>query len=123
MYIIQHIHWLAILAAAVAYFSLGANWYSKVLFAKKWLALTKIDASDPNASKGMVGIRSIKYDYYGYLHRACCGRDSSSAVRICAWRKIGCFNRYLLCISLQSAIVTLTRKNRLTCILLMVATH
>ena len=82
MYIIQHIHWLAVLAAAVAYFSLGAIWYSKVLFAKKWLALTKIDASDPNAIKGMAGIRSIFHNYYGYLHTACCGGDSSSAVRV-----------------------------------------
>ena len=82
MYIIQHIQWLAVLAAAVAYFALGAIWYSKVLFAKKWLALTKIDASDPNASKGMVGIRSIFHHYYGYLHTACCGGDSSSAVRV-----------------------------------------
>ena len=82
MYIIQHIHWLAVLAAAVAYFSLGAIWYSKVLFAKKWLALTKIDASDPNASKGMVGIRSIFHHYYSSLHTACCGGDSSSAARV-----------------------------------------
>ena len=56
MYIIQHIHWLAILVAAVAYFALGAIWYSKILFAKKWLAYTKIDVNDPNASKGIAGI-------------------------------------------------------------------
>ena len=33
MYIIQHIHWLAVLAAAVAYIALNAIWYSKILFA------------------------------------------------------------------------------------------
>ena len=82
MYIIHHIHWLAVLAAAVAYFALGAIWYSKILFAKKWLTLTKINASYPNATKGMAGIRSIFHQYYGYLHRACCGGDLSSAVRV-----------------------------------------
>lgn len=61
MYIIQHIHWLAVLVAAVAYFALGAIWYSKILFAKKWLALTKIDASDPNATKGMAGIMGASF--------------------------------------------------------------
>jgi hypothetical protein len=54
--IFHHIHWLAVLVAAVAYFALGAVWYSKVLFAKTWLALTKIDATDPNATKGMGAI-------------------------------------------------------------------
>lgn len=54
--IYHHIHWLAILVAAVAYFALGALWYSKILFANKWLAITKIDASDPNATNGMAGI-------------------------------------------------------------------
>ena len=54
--IFKHIHWLAVLVAGVGYFALGALWYSKVLFAPKWLALLKIDASDPNASKGMAGI-------------------------------------------------------------------
>jgi hypothetical protein len=59
--IYQHIHWLAVLVAAVAYFALGAIWYSKVLFAKIWLALTKIDASDPNATKGMVAIMGASF--------------------------------------------------------------
>ena len=82
MYIIQHIHWLAVLAAAVAYFALVVIWYLKILFAKKWLALTKIDAIDPNTTKGMVGIRCIFHHYYSYLHTACCGGDSSSAARV-----------------------------------------
>ena len=47
------LNWLAILAAAFAYFALGALWYSKILFAKRWLADLKIDANNPDASKGM----------------------------------------------------------------------
>lgn len=54
--IINNIHWLAILVAGVSYFALGALWYSKVLFAKSWITLTKVDASDPNATKGMAAI-------------------------------------------------------------------
>jgi hypothetical protein len=41
------------LAAALAYFAIGAVWYSKILFAKKWIALIGIDMNDPNAKKGM----------------------------------------------------------------------
>lgn len=47
--------------AGVAYFSLGALWYSKLLFVKKWLALTKIDASDPNATKGIAAIMGASF--------------------------------------------------------------
>lgn len=54
--ILKHINWLAVLVAGVAYFALGALWYSKVLFATKWLALLKIDTINPNATKGMAGI-------------------------------------------------------------------
>jgi hypothetical protein len=54
--VFHHIHWFAVLVAAAAYFALGAIWYSKILFAKKWLALTGINPTDPNATKGMAGI-------------------------------------------------------------------
>ena len=50
------INWLAVLAGAVAYFLLGALWYSKILFADKWIAYTKVDITDPNATKGMAPI-------------------------------------------------------------------
>ncbi len=59
--IIKHIHWLAVLVAAVAYFALGAVWYSKVLFANKWVAFTKVDAGDPNATKGMGAIMGASF--------------------------------------------------------------
>jgi len=49
----DYINWISVLVATVAYFMLGALWYSKVLFATKWIAYNKIDVSDPNAKKGM----------------------------------------------------------------------
>ena len=49
----DYINWVAVLIGAVAYFALGALWYSKILFAPKWIGYTKVDASDPNAKKGM----------------------------------------------------------------------
>lgn len=49
----DYLNWLAILVAAVAYFALGALWYSKILFAKRWIADLKIDVNNPDAKKGM----------------------------------------------------------------------
>jgi len=49
----DYLNWPAIAVAALAYFALGALWYSKVLFAKRWIADLKIDVNDPNAKKGM----------------------------------------------------------------------
>lgn len=46
-------NWISIIVAAIAYFALGAIWYSKLLFAPKWIAYSKIDINDPNAKKGM----------------------------------------------------------------------
>lgn len=50
---LSNLNWLAVLCAALAYFALGALWYSKVLFADRWLALTGIDPKNPDATKGM----------------------------------------------------------------------
>ena len=47
------INWVAVIVAALAYFALGALWYSKLLFANKWIAYLKLDINDPNAKKGM----------------------------------------------------------------------
>ena len=49
----DYLNWPAIAVAALAYFALGALWYSKALFAKRWLSDLKIDVNDPNAKKGM----------------------------------------------------------------------
>ena len=49
----DYINWIAVIVAAFAYFVLGALWYSKLLFAPKWIAYLKLDITDPNAKKGM----------------------------------------------------------------------
>jgi hypothetical protein len=50
---LKDLNWIAIFCGALGYFMLGALWYSKILFAPKWIQLTKVDASSPNAKKGM----------------------------------------------------------------------
>ena len=47
------VNWLAVLVAALAYFMLGAIWYSKALFGSKWAQLVGLDMNDPNKGKGM----------------------------------------------------------------------
>jgi len=47
------LNWVSVLVAALAFFMLGAAWYSKLLFAPKWISLLKIDVTDPNSKKGM----------------------------------------------------------------------
>lgn len=49
----DYLNWPAVAVAALAYFGLGALWYSKALFAKRWIAYLKIDVNDPDAKKGM----------------------------------------------------------------------
>lgn len=49
----DYLNWPAIAVAALAYFALGALWYSKILFAKRWIADLKIDVNNPDAKKGM----------------------------------------------------------------------
>ena len=51
--IFSQINWLAVLVATIAYFMLGALWYSKTLFGSKWAAAVGIDMNDPDKGKGM----------------------------------------------------------------------
>jgi hypothetical protein len=51
----SNINWLAVLVAAIAYFALGALWYSP-LFGKQWVQYQKIDMNHPDAKKGVGGI-------------------------------------------------------------------
>ena len=51
--IFSNINWLAVLVAAIAYFILGAIWYSKALFGSKWAAVVGLNMNDPDKSKGM----------------------------------------------------------------------
>ena len=48
-----HLNWWAILVASIAYFMLGALWYSKALFGAKWAQLVKLDTKNPDLKKGM----------------------------------------------------------------------
>src|SRR5436190_7930894 len=49
----DYLNWPAIAVATLVYFALGALWYSKVLFAKRWIADLKIDVNNADAKKGM----------------------------------------------------------------------
>lgn len=49
----SQINWLAVLVAAVAYFFLGAIWYSKALFAPAWIRLVGIDVNNADKRKGL----------------------------------------------------------------------
>jgi len=51
--IFSHINWLAVIVATVAYFALGAIWYSKVAFANKWIQGHGINVNAADATKGM----------------------------------------------------------------------
>ena len=51
----SQVNWLAVLVGALAYFFLGAIWYS-ALFRKAWIKATGVNANDPNARKGFAGI-------------------------------------------------------------------
>ncbi len=51
--ILADINWVALLLAALAYYLLGAIWYSKILFGHKWAAYLKLDHTDPELRKGM----------------------------------------------------------------------
>lgn len=48
----SHLNWLAILVAGVAYFLLGAIWYS-FIFKNAWIKASGVNANDPNMKKGV----------------------------------------------------------------------
>lgn len=50
--VFSQVNWLAVLVAALAYFSLGALWFSKALFANKWIHHHNINPADPEMKKG-----------------------------------------------------------------------
>ena len=49
------VNWLATLVSAVAYFLLGAIWYS-FLFREAWIKSTGVNMNDPNAKSGVAGV-------------------------------------------------------------------
>jgi hypothetical protein len=58
--VFSEINWLAVLIGAVAYWMLGAIWYS-FLFQKQWVAYHKIDMNDPNLKGGMAAIMTASF--------------------------------------------------------------
>ena len=58
---LSQLNWLAILVASVAYFMLGALWYSKLLFANTWIKSTGVDMNNPDAKKGVGGIMAFTF--------------------------------------------------------------
>ena len=59
--IFSHINWLAVVVATVAYFILGAVWYSKVAFANKWVQGHGINVNAADAKKGMGQIMFLSF--------------------------------------------------------------
>jgi len=51
----SQVNWLAVLVGALAYFFLGAIWYS-ALFRNAWIKATGVNMNDPNGRKGFAGI-------------------------------------------------------------------
>jgi hypothetical protein len=49
------INWLHVFVATLAYYALGAIWYS-FLFQKKWIEYQKIDVNDPGMKQGVAGV-------------------------------------------------------------------
>ncbi len=58
--IFAQLPWLQILVATIAYFALGAIWYS-FLFQKQWVAYHQIDLSNPDAKKGAGGVMAFSF--------------------------------------------------------------
>jgi hypothetical protein len=50
--IFSNMNWLAVLAGGLAYFALGAVWYS-FIFKNAWIKASGVNVNDPDAKKGM----------------------------------------------------------------------
>lgn len=58
--IFSNVNWLHVLVATIAYYILGAIWYS-FLFQKKWIQYQNINVNDPNAKKGVGAIMFLAF--------------------------------------------------------------
>ena len=52
MNVLSNLDWLHIIVATIAYFAIGAIWYS-FLFQKQWIRYHNIDINDPEGKKGV----------------------------------------------------------------------
>lgn len=59
--LLSNLDWLHILVATLAYYALGAIWYS-FLFQKPWIRHHKVDMSNPDARKGAGAIM-----FFGFI--------------------------------------------------------
>ena len=58
--ILNHVNWLAVLVGGLAYFLLGAIWYT-TLFGKKWQSYNAALMNAPDAKKGAAGTMIISF--------------------------------------------------------------
>lgn len=58
--VFKHINWIAVLVATIAYFMLGAIWYS-FLFKNRWIAYQGITAEDMNKPDAKKGVGAIMF--------------------------------------------------------------
>ena len=56
----NHINWLAVLVGGLAYFFLGAIWYT-ALFGKKWQSYNATMMTAPDAKKGALQIMLVSF--------------------------------------------------------------
>jgi len=59
--IFSEVNWLAVLVAAIAYFSAGAIWYHKNVFGTKWAQGHGLNMNDPEAKKGAGKIMMMSF--------------------------------------------------------------
>jgi Protein of unknown function (DUF1761) len=57
---LSDMNWLAVLVGGLAYFMLGAIWYS-FLFKNAWVRLSGVNVNDPNAKKGVAQIMMTSF--------------------------------------------------------------
>lgn len=56
----SNLNWLAIAVAALAYFMLGALWYS-FLFKNQWIKSSGVDMNNPDAKKGVGAVMVLTF--------------------------------------------------------------
>ena len=58
--VFKEINWIAVLVGTIAYFMLGAIWYS-FLFKNRWIAYQGISAEDMNKPDAKKGVGAIMF--------------------------------------------------------------